>query len=66
MRSRTLMRPMFRIGGSAGTGITSGLDRPGYADGTRPNMLDVAGRSLPGNAPADKISSNIDRKPTGS
>ena len=56
---------MFRIGGSAGTGITSGLDRPGYADGTRPNMLDVAGRSLPGNAPADKISSNIDRKPTG-
>ena len=30
MRSRTLMRPMFRIGGSAGTGITSGLDRPGY------------------------------------
>jgi len=65
MRSRTLMRPMFRIGGSAGTGIASGLDRPGYANGTRPNMLDVAGRSLPGNAPADKISSNIDRKPTG-
>ena len=66
MRSRTLMRPMFRIGGSAGTGITSGLDRPGYREGTqRPNMLDVAGRSLPGNAPADKISSNIDRKPTG-
>ena len=30
MRSRTLMRPMFRIGGSSGTGITSGLDRPGY------------------------------------
>ena len=64
MRSRTLMRPMFRIGGSAGTGITSGLDRPGYANGTRPNMLDVAGRSLPGNAPADKITSNIN-KPTG-
>jgi len=64
MRSRTLMRPMFRIGGSAGTGITSGLDRPGYANGTRPNMLDVAGRSLPGNAPNDKITSNI-KKPTG-
>jgi hypothetical protein len=64
MRSRTLMRPMFRIGGSAGTGITSGLDRPGYANGTGPNMLDVAGRSLPGNAPADKITSNI-KKPTG-
>ena len=30
--NRTLKRPMFRIGGSAGTGITSGLDRPGYQD----------------------------------
>ena len=29
--NRTLKRPMFRIGGSAGTGITSGLDRTGYA-----------------------------------
>ena len=44
--NRTLKRPMFRIGGSAGTGITSGLDRPqkmanggrtGYANGT-PNF----------------------------
>ena len=26
--NRTLRRPMFRIGGSAGTGITSGLDMP--------------------------------------
>jgi len=26
--SRTLKRPMFRIGGSTGTGITSGLDQP--------------------------------------
>ena len=26
--NRTLKRPMFRIGGSAGTGITSGLDKP--------------------------------------
>ena len=25
---------MFRMGGSSGTGITSGLDRPGYANGT--------------------------------
>ena len=32
--NRTLKRPMFRIGGSTGTGITSGLDRPGYANGT--------------------------------
>ena len=33
---RTLKRPMFRIGGSAGTGITSGLDQPRkqYASGT--------------------------------
>ncbi len=26
--NRTLKRPMFRIGGSTGTGITSGLDQP--------------------------------------
>ena len=32
--NRTLKRPMFRMGGSTGTGITSGLDRPGYADGS--------------------------------
>ena len=31
--NRVLKRPMFRIGGSAGTGITSGLDRKGYKDG---------------------------------
>ena len=65
MRNRTLMRPMFRIGGSSGTGITSGLDRPGYRTGIGPNMLEVAGRSLPGNALTSKITSNVDRKPTG-
>jgi len=32
--NRVLRRPMFRIGGSAGTGITSGLNRKGYKDGT--------------------------------
>jgi len=34
--NRTLRRPMFRIGGSAGTGITSGLDQPRkqYAKGS--------------------------------
>ena len=37
MRSRTLTRPMFRMGGSSGTGITSGLDRPGYQQGNRVN-----------------------------
>ena len=32
---RTLNRPMFRTGGSAGTGITSGLaPRQGYSNGT--------------------------------
>jgi hypothetical protein len=35
--NRTLRRPMFRIGGSAGTGITSGLTMPraSYSEGTR-------------------------------
>ncbi len=31
--SRIFSRPMFKRGGSAGQGITSGLDRPGYANG---------------------------------
>ena len=34
--NRTLNRPMFRIGGSAGTGITSGLDRKPFSKGTDP------------------------------
>ena len=39
--SRTLKRPMFRIGGSTGTGITSGLDKPrqGYKNPT--GLVDV-------------------------
>ena len=45
--NRVLKRPMFRIGGSAGTGITSGLDQPqkmanggrtGYQQGSMPNF----------------------------
>jgi len=38
--NRTLKRPMFRIGGSAGTGITSGLDQPRkqYQQGSMPNF----------------------------
>ena len=61
MRNRTLMRPMFRMGGSSGTGITSGLDRPGYANGTDPDPRNVRSLlpqlgSLPPEAP---------RKPTG-
>lgn len=40
--SRTLKRPMFRMGGSTGTGITSGLDQPRkqYREGT-PNPYDM-------------------------
>jgi len=39
--NRTLKRPMFRIGGSAGTGITSGLDQPRkqYNQGTNPYAM---------------------------
>ena len=45
--SRTLKRPMFRMGGAAGTGITSGLDRPGYKDaGTVQAALDTTQKSL--------------------
>ena len=45
--NRILKRPMFRMGGSSGTGITSGLDQPqkmanggrtGYANGTMPSF----------------------------
>ena len=34
--NRVLKRPMFRMGGSSGTGITSGLDRKPYQFGTKP------------------------------
>jgi hypothetical protein len=33
MNNRVLKRPMFRMGGSSNEGITSGLDRVGYAEG---------------------------------
>ena len=38
---------MFRMGGSSGTGITSGLDRPGYRNGTDPRQLLPQLGSLP-------------------
>lgn len=46
--SRILRRPMFRGGkvDSRGTGITSGLDRPGYANGPDPNTKVVTGRDI--------------------
>ena len=33
MNNRVLKRPMFKMGGSSNEGITSGLDRVGYAEG---------------------------------
>ena len=51
--NRVLRRPMFKMGGSAGTGITTGLDKPrqqyNEAGFVKPNMLDVSGplRSSP-------------------
>ena len=49
--NRTLKRPMFRIGGSAGTGITSGLDKPRaqYANGTTLERLQKATGAVPNN-----------------
>ena len=49
--NRTLKRPMFRIGGSAGTGITSGLDKPRarYANGTTLERLQKATDAVPNN-----------------
>ena len=46
--NRVLKRPMFRVGGSAGTGITSGLDQPRkqYANGTQMPSFQATG--LPG------------------
>ena len=34
MNNRVLKRPMFKMGGSSNEGITSGLDRVGYKDGS--------------------------------
>ena len=69
--NRVLQRPMFRIGGSAGTGITSGLDQPqkmanggrtGYADGTPsfqatglPGFLTQFGLNLLSQSPTGNI-----------
>jgi hypothetical protein len=44
--SRTLYRPMFRRGGSAGEGITSGLSRQGYNRGRVVNPGGYAGDDL--------------------
>ena len=65
--NRTLRRPMFRIGGSAGTGITSGLDQPRkqYKEGT-PNPY--ASNLMPGTLPGFLTSFGLDllsRPPQG-
>ena len=46
--NRVLNRPMFKMGGSSGTGITSGLDQPRkqYANGTQMPNFQMGG--LPG------------------
>jgi len=66
--NRTLKRPMFRIGGSAGTGITSGLDQPRkqYAQGT-PNPY-AMGNFAPGTGAGFLTSFGLDllsRTPQG-
>ena len=65
--NRVLKRPMFRIGGSAGTGITSGLDKPReqYKEGT-PNPY--ATNLMPGTLPGFLTSFGLDllsRPPSG-
>ena len=59
MRNRTLTRPMFRMGGSSGTGITSGLDRPKYQKGGGADARFFIQRPMTSPAPA------VDKKPTG-
>ena len=66
--NRTLKRPMFRIGGSAGTGITSGLDKPRkqYQEGS-PNPYNM-GAFSPGSLPGFLTSFGLDllsRPPQG-
>jgi len=65
--SRTLKRPMFRMGGSTSTGITSGLDQPRkqYAQGTNPYNM---GNFAPGTGSGFLTSFGLDlmsRSPQG-
>jgi len=65
--NRTLKRPMFRIGGSAGTGITSGLDQPRkqYQQGSNPYAM---GNFAPGTLPGFLTNFGLDllsRPPQG-
>ncbi len=49
------------MGGSSGTGITSGLDRPGYRSGIGPNIADVAG-PLVSRPTQNSLTSNLTNK----
>ena len=65
--NRTLKRPMFRMGGSTGTGITSGLDQPRkqYNQGSNPYAM---GNFAPGTGAGFLTSFGLDllsRSPTG-
>ena len=64
MRSRTLTRPMFKMGGSSGTGITSGLDRPGYQNAGRVNDPTKLMPQL-GSLPTDFDRATTPEKPRG-
>jgi hypothetical protein len=65
--SRTLKRPMFRMGGSTGTGITLGLDQPRkqYNQGSNPYAM---GNFAPGSGAGFLTSFGLDlmsRPPSG-
>ena len=65
--SRTLKRPMFKMGGSTGTGITSGLDQPRkqYQQGSNPYNM---GNFAPGTGPGFLTNFGLDllsRPPQG-
>ena len=67
---RVLSRPMFRIGGSAGTGITSGLDQPRqmYSEAGAVNPNPYATNLMPGTLPGFLTSFGLDllsRPPSG-
>ena len=49
--NRVLKRPMFRMGGSSGTGITSGLDKPRaqFQNGSTLERLQKATGAVPNN-----------------
>ena len=56
--NRVLRRPMFKMGGAA-EGITSGLDRPGYKDGTDNRVARLTDEFEQRKAMFDQINQNI-------